>query len=188
MGNPIDDDDELAMAVGRLAGRWGAVEFAVEILFLQISEMPWRKAVITFSMFKTISTQCDFINLIARETLWIDEKTRRSIRRLLKRFSKMSETRNHLVHYPFGYNSDSPAREIYKLQRDRGGSKQHLGKPTSAREIMSFARRVSRLGTALSKLHLRLIDASRHIPPPPLPDQSPGFLSALVPQAPLAKQ
>lgn len=156
MPNPIETDFKLALALGRIAGRWGQAEFAVELIYIMLAEMPHRKATISFSFHKAVNTQKDIIWFLADETPWIDDAERAETKASVKAFADMSATRNGWVHYPFGVDSSSPDLEIYKAKRSRKGDLLYSKEPASARLAMQFANEVSALTERLYKAHRTL--------------------------------
>jgi hypothetical protein len=145
MANPIEDDPELARAVGLLAGRWGLVEFYVEYIFTLLAGTDDRKATILFSFFKGVGTQCEIVRQMLNETPGVSDDARALIIKILNRYSELAPDRNAVLHYPFGWDTQGGERTIYKSARQKKGPELRLKKPTSAAAIMVIADRVDQL-------------------------------------------
>lgn len=171
MPNPIEEDDELAQAVGRVAGRWGMAEFEVESMFTWLLGAAHRQATIAFSFFKAVPTQVDIIELLLDENPKLTAEERATCKAALRSFKAMSPERNSIIHYPFGYDSKSASgKELYKLRVRRKGEQLHWAEPTSHKEVMKFADRISVLNEHLRQANTIVFEAShRKPPPPPLP-------------------
>lgn len=181
MANPIETDFKLALALGRLAGRWGQAELGVELLYIILSEMPHRKATISFSFHKSVSTQKDIISLLADETAWLTEEERSAVKQAAKEFADMSAERNGWIHYPFGIDESSGEAEIYKMKRMRRGDILYSKQPSNPAIINEFSARVKELTDRLYRVHSVLMLAyERKLKQPPL-DRTPSTWS-LIPQ------
>lgn len=172
MANPIETDFKLALALGRLAGRWGQAEIGVEMIYVALSEMPYRKAVISFSFHKSVATQRDIIDFLADETDWLSEDLRKEVKDAVKVFADKAAARNGWVHYPFGKSSDDSEIEIYKMKRSRRGDVLYSKAPASAQLIMAFADEVAAITKRLYAAHTLLMLASSNRPTAPLPGAS----------------
>jgi hypothetical protein len=190
MPNPIDDNNDLANALGRLAGRWGLVEFSVEMIFTLLSEMPERKATITFSFFKATGTQKDIIDFMVEETQWLSGDVKDKVKYAVKKYANMAGERNGYIHYPFGYDTANEDDEfaIYKAKRSRTGDQLLQKRPVTPDMIQEFADKVSVLYDELCQAHRSLYDARYQAlqAQPPYPGLSSATLplrSAPIPRA-----
>lgn len=190
MPNPIETDFKLALALGRLAGRWGQAEFAVEMIYITLSEMPHRKATISFSFHKAVATQKDIIFLLADETSWIEDEERAVVKAVIKEFADMSAKRNGWIHYPFGVDTSSGDAEVYKAKRMKKGDILYAKEPADQKLITAFANQVSDLTVRLHNTNMLLMRAferklrqqlQRHTPSTWTlsPRDLPGLLSVL---------
>jgi len=152
MPNPIEDDHELARAVGVLAGRWGLVEFYVEYIFTLLVGTNRRKASILFSFFKGVGTQCDIIRHMLDETPNVSDDASARIISILKNYARLAPERNGVIHYPFGWDSEGDERTIYKSMKRRTGPELSFKKPTSAADIMKLADRVNAITDEIASL------------------------------------
>lgn len=152
MANPIEDDPELARAVGLLAGRWGLVEFYVEFIFSLLVGTDGRKAAILFSFFKGVGTQCDIIRHLLDETPNVSDDARSRIISILKKYRELAPERNGVLHYPFGWDSEGAERTIYKSAKRRSGPELTFKKPTSASAIIELADRVNAVVGEIAQL------------------------------------
>ena len=170
MANPIDDNDELATALGRLVGRWGMSEFYIEMIYTLLSEMPSRKATITFSFFRSVGTQKDIIYFLVGETEWLPNKTKEEIKSAVTKFSKMAGRRNGYIHSPFGHakNNDGDF-EIYKTARNRTGEFLYSKKTVTPTSILKFADEVTEMNKRLFSAHLAIFEAYKTKLSAPLP-------------------
>jgi hypothetical protein len=175
MVNPIETDFKLALALGRLAGRWGQAEIGVEMIYIALSEMPYRKAVISFSFHKSVGTQRDIVEFLADETEWLSDELRKEVKDAVRAFADKAAARNGWVHYPFGISSDDGEVEIYKMKRARKGDVLYSKEPASHKLIMAFADEVTGITERLYKAHtlLMLASSNRSIAPL-LSQQSPS--------------
>lgn len=143
MANPIEDDPKLAQAVGILAGRWGLVEAAVELLFTTISGTPHRKATIIFSFFRNVNTQRDVIRFMVRESPTLSEALATEINGCLNTYAEMAAERNAVIHFPFGWDTDADTPTIYKMVRQRTGDELYIKSAMNADTVRALAERVT---------------------------------------------
>ncbi|MCJ9754027.1 hypothetical protein MOV61_25200 [Neorhizobium sp. BETTINA12A] len=183
MANPIETDFKLALALGRLAGRWGQAEIGVEMIYIALSEMPYRKAVISFSFHKSVATQRDIIWFLADETEWLSDDLRKEVKDAVREFADKSATRNGWIHYPFGINSDLGEIETYKMKRSRKGDVLYSKEPANHKLVMAFADEVRTMTTRLYHTHTLLMLASSRTPLTPPPGQSQSDLSSTPPSS-----
>jgi hypothetical protein len=178
MANPIEEDPELARAVGVLAGRWGLVEVSVEILFGFLSGLSQRKATIMFSFFKAVNTQRDIIRFMARETPTLSSALLEQIDTCLNEYVSLAADRNAVIHYPFGWDSEVEPPAIYKMARTRSGEHLHTKRPMDAKSVMDLADRVNALHEAMWACLVPVLDsrsASQDKLLPPSQDQIRGL-------------
>lgn len=152
MANPIEEDNELARAVGVLAGRWGLVEFYVEYIFTLLVGTSSRKASILFSFFKGVATQCDIVAHLLDETPEVSDEARIIITSILKKYKHLAPERNGVIHFPFGWDRVGDERSIYKSMKRRKGPELSFKKPTSAADIMELADRVNAINGEIASL------------------------------------
>lgn len=159
MPNPIETDFKLALALGRLAGRWGQAEFAVEMIYISLSEMPHRSAVISFSFHKSVATQKDVIFLLVDETDWLNENERNNIKKVVKNFSELATKRNAWIHYPFGIDASSNEGKIYKVRRLRKGDSLYVKDPADQKAVLALANKITDLNKQLFEANTLLMRA-----------------------------
>ena len=154
------------------------------MIYITLSEMPHRKATISFSFHKAVATQKDIIFLLADETSWIDDEERAIVKAVIKEFADMSAKRNGWIHYPFGVDSSSGEAEVYKAKRMKKGDILYVKTPADHTLITAFANQVSDLTDRLYKTHkLLMLAYERKLTAPHL-DQIQSMWS-LTPPKPL---
>jgi hypothetical protein len=172
MQNPIEDDPELARAVGLLVGRMGIAEIAVATIFQILSEAPWHKATALFATYRSAESQRDIIKWLAGSSPFLSGATVCALGKALDDFVCLYKKRSKIIHYPFGWNTGEDPPTIYKMMT--AGRDGHVTKPMDAKHVKDVADRVSSLYSRLSEL-LHTIHTEREAPqgPPALPPQPP---------------
>src|SRR5215213_724465 len=113
MANPIDDNDQLAIAVGRAAGRWALVENAVEMLFLQMIGTDSKRASVVFRFFRSNNNQREVLTGLATVYLAAEDDLRKRLTALLLTYKDLADKRNKLLHSAFGYDTSKDDKPIY---------------------------------------------------------------------------
>lgn len=170
MGNPIDDDDELAKWVGRVAGHFALAESHVELIFLTLLGTTWARSSAVFSFYKSTSTQRDAILRLAAVSR--PEFVPR-LKTTLQKYGALATRRNEFLHNPFGWDSAATPPTIYKMIRRHGHEKPFWRKPVTIEDAKTLVADIQALETELMLLGLDMAGITEQImsgKPPPLPD------------------
>ena len=119
MGAPLDDDAELAAALGRMVGAWSHLEYRLTVLFAMLTEMDLNMAAAVFDFFKSTSTQIDVMRRVSRLSPRATDKSRASLGTALKTYQRLAPLRNALAHNPFGWD-DPEQTDVYIMEKTKG--------------------------------------------------------------------
>jgi hypothetical protein len=151
MANPIDENDQLAIAVGRSAGRWALVENAIESLFLQMIGTGVKRASVVFRFLKNNHAQREVLTSLSEVHLAEQDVLREKLRDLLSRHNTLAEQRSQLFHRPFGYDTTDESRPIYQMRRDHKAEFPFKRYPVTIADIETFAEEARALFEGLTE-------------------------------------
>jgi hypothetical protein len=66
MPGPVDENIDLAAAIGRCSSDWSHAEYQVALLFSVLSKMDITSAVTVFSFFRGVRTQSEALKKLAK--------------------------------------------------------------------------------------------------------------------------
>src|SRR6185437_1592589 len=100
MVHPVDDDPEMASAIGRCSNNWTHAETILAWIFTSLTGAEHTIAVTVFSFFKTIRTQSDVLKKLANLSPFMTDELRNRLKQSLKTYLALAEGRNQLLHNP----------------------------------------------------------------------------------------
>ncbi|WP_267428060.1 hypothetical protein [Methylobacterium sp. GC_Met_2] len=159
MGNPIEDDPELAAAVGRVASYWAHLEHHFASLFGALTGLDMTMAVTVFSYFRSARTQRDVILSSAKVSSRSEEKTFDRIKQVLSEYDRLAAVRNAIVHTPFGYETEG--KNLYRMERERvsqPGVFPYKKTPFTIQEVEGLLEPIKELIGNLRSLNLYIIE------------------------------
>jgi hypothetical protein len=119
MGAPLDDDPELAAALGRMVGAWSNLEYLWTLQFAKFTGMELNMAAGVFDFFKSTRTQCDVLRRLGKISPQSSDEIREGLKIALKLYQELADRRNMLAHNPFGWTTgDEP--ELYIMEKTKG--------------------------------------------------------------------
>lgn len=191
MANPIDDNDQLAIAVGRSAGRWALVENAMETLFLQMIGTDSKRGSLLFRFFRNSNSQREVLTNLSSIYLAEEEDLRTRLTNLLLIYKDLADRRNQLLHNAFGYDTSKEDLPIYQIRRAPGQEVPYKRFPITVGTITVFAAEARDLFDdlirfkmdALDRIQARLdeqLKASLETQPEPPVDLGQGLLGAFL--------
>jgi hypothetical protein len=110
---PVDQNIELAAAIGRCSNNWAHAESRLAIIFCLLSKTDLTTAVTIFSFFKATRTQIDVLKRLAKISPLITPQKLELLTDLTKKYQGLADERNRLLHNPIGINED-----LYIMLRD----------------------------------------------------------------------
>jgi hypothetical protein len=113
-GGPVDQDIELAAAIGRCSNNWAHAEMRLAILFSLLSKTDLTTAVIIFSFLKATRTQSDVLKRLGKISPLMTSQKFELLDDLMKEYQSLADERNRLLHNPIGMGE-----ELYIMLRDK---------------------------------------------------------------------
>jgi hypothetical protein len=157
-GGPVDEDIQLAAAIGRCSNNWAHAETRLTILFCLLSKTDLTTAVIIFSCFKATRTQSDVLKRLGKISPLVNPQQFELLAGLMKEYQTLADERNRLLHNPIGMNE-----ELYIMLRDKSPQPGAIPYKTEAisvesindlsSRIATFNLKATILGNAISGLH-----------------------------------
>lgn len=135
------------------------VEIMVETIFVSLSGCDERRATILFSFFKSVSTQCDVIRLMAKTQPSIGPDLSKRLNAVLSLYGDLAQHRNGIIHYPFGWDTDLDTATIYKMRRTRSGPEVWVKEPTGDEAVYAVAEQIEGLFQQTIKLQHDITEA-----------------------------
>ena len=167
MGAPLEDDPELAAALGRMVGAWSHLEYLWTLQFAKFTGMGLNMAAGVFDFFKSTRTQCDVLRRLGNISPRSSEEIREGLKITLKLYQELADRRNKLAHNPFGWMGGE-GREIYIMEKTKGtpGPNRipYRRTPIKAEDLDNLRDDINVLVAAIVKIGL--------MSPPPLPAPS----------------
>ena len=113
-GGPVDENIELAAAIGRCSNNWAHAETRLAILFCLLSKTDLTTAVIIFSCIKATRTQSEVLRRLGKISPIVSPELLELLNDLMKEYQALADERNRLLHNPIGMNE-----ELYIMLRDK---------------------------------------------------------------------
>lgn len=167
MPGPVDENIDLAAAIGRCSNDWSHAEYQLALLFSVLSKMDITSAVTVFSFFRSVRTQSEALKQLAKVSpLNLSGDNLRTLGRLMKLYEDLAGRRNKIAHNPIGRTPDENA--LYIMLRRKSppiGELPYESVPISVEEIDELATEITTFNVALMALTFLLaklpISASR---------------------------
>jgi hypothetical protein len=118
MPNPIDDDDRLAMAVGRAVSHWAHAELHLASVFARLTGMDLTMATTVFRMFRSVPNQKEALSSVARVSTQCDEAALAVLTSILAEYGVLATRRNEIAHNALGWH-DGDRQQMYRVNRDK---------------------------------------------------------------------
>ena len=112
-GGPVDENTELAAAIGRCSNNWAHAESRLAIIFCLLSKTDLTSAVTIFSFFKATRMQIDVLKRLGKISLLVTPQKFELLSDLMKEYQGLADELNRLLHKPIGMNE-----ELYIMLRD----------------------------------------------------------------------
>jgi hypothetical protein len=113
-GGPVDENIELAAAIGRCSNNWAHAETRLAILFSLLSKTDLTTAVIIFNFFRATQMQSDVLKSLAKISPLMTPQKIKLLSDLMKEYQSLAGERNRLLHNPIGMGE-----ELYIVLRDK---------------------------------------------------------------------
>jgi hypothetical protein len=140
-GGPVDNDIELAAAIGRCSNNWAHAESRLTILFCILSRTDLTTGVIIFSHFKATRVRSDVLKRLGRLSTLMTPERLELLNSLLKEYQSLADERNQLIHNPIGMGE-----ELYIMLRDKAplpDAIPYKTEPISIDQIDDLSERIS---------------------------------------------
>jgi hypothetical protein len=112
-GGPVDENTELAAAIGRCSNNWAHAEVRLAIIFCLLSKTDLTTAVTIFSFFKATAMQIGVLKRLGKISPLVTPEKSELLTDLMKEYQSLADERNRLLHNPIGINE-----ELYIMLRD----------------------------------------------------------------------
>jgi hypothetical protein len=113
-GGPVDENTELAAAIGRCSNNWAHAESRLTILFCILSGTDLTTGVIIFSQFRATRAQSDVLKRLGKLSPLMTPERAELLNDLLKEYQSLAQERNQFIHNPIGIGE-----ELYIMLRDK---------------------------------------------------------------------
>jgi len=97
-GGPVDENIDLAAAIGRCSNNWAHAETHLAILFCLLSKTDLTTAVIIFGCFRATRTQSDVLKRLGRISPLMTPQKIELLDDLMKEYQTLADERNRLLH------------------------------------------------------------------------------------------
>jgi hypothetical protein len=162
-GGPVDENTELAAAIGRCSNNWAHAESRLTIIFCLLSKTDLTTAVTIFSFFKATRTQIDVLKRLGKISLDLTPQKFELLADLMKEYQSLAEERNRLLHNPIGMNE-----ELYIMLRDKSPDPGSIPYKTETISIEA----IDDLSSRISVFNLKAIILSQAISGIPFPTEA----------------
>ncbi len=132
-GGPVDENIELAAAIGRCSNNWAHAETRLTIIFCLLSKTDLTTAVTIFSFFKATRTQSDVLKRLGKLSPLVTLEKFELLTDLMKEYQSLADERNRLLHNPIGMNE-----ELYIMLREKSPQPGTIPYKTEAISIESI--------------------------------------------------
>jgi|SoiMethySBSTD1v2_1073268.scaffolds.fasta_scaffold290011_1 hypothetical protein len=164
--SPLDADEKLAAALGRMAGMWSHLEFMLAMIFQKATGMDGNVASGIFDFFRNTHTQrrvlLRIIAISNRFTAWETNL----LKDVLKSYVALAEKRNALAHNPFGWKDVNDPDSLYLMQKAHGTKSgdgiPYTTRPVTTEEINALTREID-----FCRLQMLAIVTPNHLTLPP---------------------
>jgi hypothetical protein len=112
-GGPVDNNIELAAAIGRCSNNCAHAESRLVIIFCLLSKTDLTTAVTIFSSFKATRTQIDVLKRLGKISPLMTAEKFELLADVMKEYQRLADERNRLLHNPIGMNE-----ALYIMLRD----------------------------------------------------------------------
>jgi hypothetical protein len=112
-GGPVDENTELAAAIGRCSNNWAHAETRLVFIFCLLSKTDLTIAVTIFSFFKATRMQIDVLKRLGKISPLMTSEKSELLTDLMKEYQSLAQERNRLLHNPIGMSE-----ELYIMLRD----------------------------------------------------------------------
>jgi hypothetical protein len=153
-GGPVDENTELAAAIGRCSNNWAHAESRLAIIFCLLSKTDLTTAVTIFSFFKATRTQIDILKRLGKISPLVTPQKFQLLTALMKEYQGLADERNRLLHNPIGMNE-----ELYIMLRDSSPDPGAIPYKTAAISIES----IDDLSSRISVFNLKAIILSQAV-------------------------
>jgi hypothetical protein len=140
-GGPVDENNDLAAAIGRCSNNWAHAESRLAIIFCLLSKTDLTTAVIIFGFFKATRMQSDVLKRLGNISPLMTPEKLALLNDLMKEYQSLADERNQLLHNPIGMGD-----ELYIMLRDRlpqPGAIPYKTLPISIEAIDGLSNRIS---------------------------------------------
>jgi hypothetical protein len=164
--SPLEADEKLAAALGRMTGTWSHLEFILTLIFQKATGMDAVMASGIFDFFRNTHTQRRVLLRTVAHSNRFSEWETNLLRDALKSYIELAEKRNALAHNPFGWKDQNDPESLYIMQKQHGvkseGGFPFTSRPITTEEINALTEEINYL-----RLKLLAVAAPKHFTLPP---------------------
>jgi hypothetical protein len=151
---PVNENIELAAAIGRCSNNWAHAESRLAIIFCLLSKTDLTTGVAIFSFFKATRMQIDVLKRLGKISPLVTAEKFELLTDLMKEYQGLAHERNRLLHNPIGINE-----ELYIMLRDNAPDPGTVPYKTEAISIEA----IDDLSSRISGFNLKAIILSQAI-------------------------
>lgn len=155
---PVDNDIELAAAIGRCSNDWAHAEYMLAVLFSILDPLDLTTAVTIFSCFKSTRAHAEVLNRVAAVSpLKLSATDKAALKKTLREYEEIAHERNKIAHNPIGISPEE--QELYIMLRRKNpgiGELPYETQPISAKMIDALALRIQEFNMMIIVLNLSI--------------------------------
>lgn len=145
MAHPVDDNPELAAAIGRMTNKWGHVEYRLALIFSMLAGLDLATGPTIFDFFKSTSIQKQVLLRLARLAPFCTDTITSTLEDVLIEYENLAKERNEISHNPFGQTLEQELYIMVKLKKPKAGESVYFAKPIAIEDINSAAVKIEAL-------------------------------------------
>jgi len=171
--SPLEADEKLAAALGRMTGMWSHLEYMLTLIFQKATGMEGNVAAGIFDFFRNTHTQRNVLLRTVAISNRFNEWETSLLNKVLKSYVALAEKRNALAHNPFGWKDVNDPESLYLMQKVRtvkaGQDIPYTTRTVTTEEINVLTKEIN-----LCRLQMLAIVMPNHLTLPPELHQPPS--------------
>jgi hypothetical protein len=172
--SPLEADEKLAAALGRMTGTWSHLECLLTLIFQKATGMDGNVAACIFDSFRNTHTQRNVLLRVVAISNRLNDWETALLKDALKSYIALADKRNALAHNPFGWTNVNDPKSLYIMQKQHGWKSEdgipYTACPITTEEIQALTKEIDFL-----RLRMLAIAMPNHFTLPPelrQPEQS----------------
>jgi hypothetical protein len=168
MSGPIEDDINLAAAIGRVSGAWSRIESQLTLIFCALAIVKVGVGAAIFDFFKSTATHSQVLTKLGKLSPVSNDLVRAALKSAIDDYGHLAKERNELAHNPLGWTSPERS-EVYMMMKSKVSTGDDFPWTTKPLVISD----IDALKDRIDLLNFKLVVVMQTISPlPPMPEQS----------------